>query len=311
MQDNNGQKEKKGFFQRLKDGLKKTQANVVGRLDRLVFGKKLIDADLLEELEEILVTSDFGIKTVNKLVASVQDKVSRKVLNNADELKKALHDDIYEILKTDEKPLKIEKKPFLIMVIGINGVGKTTTIGKLASQFRAQGKSVLLAAGDTFRAAAIEQLDIWAERSGAGIIKQAFGSDPSAVIFDAIASAKRRDVDIILADTAGRLHTKVNLMEELKKIYRIANRELEAEQIETLLVIDSTTGQNAVSQVKTFNKEVGVSGLVVTKLDGTAKGGVIVGIADEFKIPVRYIGIGEQIDDLREFRAKEFVDALF
>jgi fused signal recognition particle receptor len=311
MQNQENNNEKKGFFKRLKEGLSKTHNNIVGRMDKLVFGKKKIDAELLEELEEILITSDLGVNTVTRLIRNVEDKVSRKLLNDASELKKAIEDEIYNILVTDEKPLKIDKKPFLIMVVGINGVGKTTTIGKLASQFKAQGKSVILAAGDTFRAAAIEQLDIWADRSGASIIKQSSGSDPSAVIYDAIASAKRRDVDIIIADTAGRLHTKVNLMEELKKMFRIAKRELPEDMIETLLVLDSTTGQNAVSQVKTFHKEVGLSGLVITKLDGTAKGGVIVGITDEFKIPVRYIGIGEQIDDLRVFNAREFVDALF
>ncbi len=308
-QDN--QLQKKGLLGRLKAGLSKTHNNLVGRLDRLVFGKKQIDADLIEELEEILITSDMGMKTVQRLMLNVQERVSRKTLKDAIELKTAIKDEIYKILVTDEKPLKLDSKPFLIMVAGINGVGKTTTIGKLASQLRAQGKSVVLAAADTFRAAAIEQLDIWAQRSGADIIKQSFGSDPSAVIFDAIASAKRRGIDVIIADTAGRLHTKVNLMEELKKMFRIARRELPEEMIETLLVLDATTGQNAVSQVKIFNKAVGVTGLVVTKLDGTAKGGVIVGIADEFKIPVRYIGIGEQIDDLRAFNAKDFVDALF
>jgi fused signal recognition particle receptor len=303
--------EKKGFLERLKTGLSKTHDNIAGRLDRLVFGKKNIDSELIEELEEILITADIGVKTTQKLIRNVEDKVSRKVLNDAGELKKTIKEDVYNILLTDEKPLSIEKKPFLIMVIGINGVGKTTTIGKLASQFKAQGKSVILAAADTFRAAAIEQLDIWAQRAGADIIKQSSGSDPSAVIFDAIAAAKRRGADVIIADTAGRLHTKVNLMEELKKMYRVARRELDDDMIETLLILDSTTGQNAVSQVKTFHKDAGVSGLVITKLDGTAKGGVIVGIADEFKIPVRYIGIGENIDDLRVFNAKEFVDALF
>lgn len=311
MEEKEQKQEKKGFFQRLKEGLSKTHNNLVGKLDKLVFGKKKIDAELLEELEEILITTDIGINTVTKLIRSVEEKVSRKLLNDASELKSAIREDIYKILAGDEKPLKVEKKPFLIMVVGINGVGKTTTIGKLASQFRAQGKSVILAAADTFRAAAIEQLEIWSKRAGADIIKQDFGSDPSAVIYDAIASAKKRGIDVIIADTAGRLHTKVNLMEELKKMFRIAQRELGEDHIETLLVLDSTTGQNAISQVNIFGKEVGVTGLVLTKLDGTAKGGVIVGIADEFKIPVRYIGIGEQIDDLRVFNAKEFVDALF
>ena len=301
----------KGFLKRLKEGLSKTHNNLVGRLDLLVFGKKVIDSDLLEELEEILITADLGVSTSQKLIQSVEDNIARKLLNDAGEIKKIIRDDIYNILAGDEDPLKIEKKPFLIMVVGINGVGKTTTIGKLASQFKAQGKSVILAAADTFRAAAIEQLEIWANRAGTDIIKQAFGSDPSAVIFDAIASAKSRGADVIIADTAGRLHTKVNLMEELKKMYRIAKRELGGDMIETLLVLDSTTGQNAVQQAKTFHKDIGVSGIVLTKLDGTAKGGVIVRIADELKIPVRYIGIGEKIDDLRVFHAKEFVDALF
>ena len=304
--------EKKGFFQRLKEGLRKTHQGMVSKIDQLVSVKRKIDDRLLEELEEILITSDIGIKTTRQLLDKVTEKVKRKELDDADQLKKTLQEEMHLILSRQEKPLEVSSaRPFVIMVIGVNGTGKTTTISKMAQKFKGQGKSVLLVAGDTFRAAAIEQLEIWGQRVGCEVIKHQSGSDPSAVVFDALKAGKARGSDIIIVDTAGRLHTKVNLMEELKKVKRIMARELPQSPHEILLVLDATTGQNAISQAKIFAKEVGVTGIALTKLDGTAKGGILVSISDELKIPIRYIGIGEKADDLREFNARDFVDALF
>jgi len=304
--------EKRGFFQRLKEGLRKTHQGMVSKIDQLVSVKRKIDDRLLEELEEILITSDIGIKTTRQLLDKVTEKVKRKELDDADQLKKTLLEEMHLILSRQEKPLEVSSaKPFVIMVIGVNGTGKTTTISKMAQKFKGQGKSVLLVAGDTFRAAAIEQLEIWGQRVGCEVIKHQSGSDPSAVVFDALKAGKARGSDIIIVDTAGRLHTKVNLMEELKKVKRIMARELPQSPHEILLVLDATTGQNAISQAKIFAKEVGVTGIALTKLDGTAKGGILVSISDELKIPIRYIGIGEKADDLREFNARDFVDALF
>jgi len=304
--------EKRGFFQRLKEGLRKTHQGMVSKIDQLVSVKRKIDDRLLEELEEILITSDIGIKTTRQLLDKVTEKVKRKELDDADQLKKTLLEEMHLILSRQEKPLEVSSaKPFVIMVIGVNGTGKTTTISKMAQKFKGQGKSVLLVAGDTFRAAAIEQLEIWGQRVGCEVIKHQSGSDPSAVVFDALKAGKARGSDIIIVDTAGRLHTKVNLMEELKKVKRIMARELPPSPHEILLVLDATTGQNAISQAKIFAKEVGVTGIALTKLDGTAKGGILVSISDELKIPIRYIGIGEKADDLREFNARDFVDALF
>jgi len=304
--------EKKGFFQRLKEGLFKTHQGLVGKIDQLIAGKKKIDADLLAELEEILITSDIGVKTTQELLRNLTGKVQRKELDDADLLKKNLQAQMLPILSRQEQPLNLSAvRPFVIMVIGVNGTGKTTTIGKMAHKFRTQGKSVLLIAADTFRAAAIEQLEIWGQRAGCEVIKQKSGSDPSAVVFDGLKAAKTRGTDVVLVDTAGRLHTKVNLMEELKKVKRIMERELPGAPHEILLVLDATTGQNSISQAKLFNQGVGVTGIALTKLDGTAKGGIIVAISDELKIPLRYIGIGEKVDDLREFNARDFVEALF
>jgi fused signal recognition particle receptor len=304
--------EKKGFFARLKEGLLKTHQGMVSKIDQLVSVKRKIDDRLLEELEEILITSDIGVKTTRQLLDKVTEKVKRKELEDADHLKKTLQEEMFLILSRQEKPLEVSSaKPFVIVVIGVNGTGKTTTISKMAQKFKGQGKSVLLAAGDTFRAAAIEQLEIWGQRVGCEVIKHQSGSDPSAVVFDALKAGKARGSDIIIVDTAGRLHTKVNLMEELKKIKRIMARELPGSPHEVLLVLDATTGQNAISQAKIFTKEVGVTGIALTKLDGTAKGGILVSISDELKIPIRYIGIGEKADDLRDFNARDFVDALF
>ncbi len=304
--------EKKGFFQRLKEGLFKTHQGLVGKIDQLIAGKKKIDADLLAELEEILITSDIGVKTTQELLRNLTAKVQRKELEDADLLKKNLQAQMFPILSRQEQPLNLSAvRPFVIMVIGVNGTGKTTTIGKMAHKFRTQGKSVLLVAADTFRAAAIEQLEIWGQRAGCEVIKQKSGSDPSAVVFDGLKAAKTRGMDVVIVDTAGRLHTKVNLMEELKKVKRIMERELPGAPHEILLVLDATTGQNSISQAKLFNQGVGVTGIALTKLDGTAKGGIIVAISDELKIPLRYIGIGERVDDLREFNAQDFVEALF
>ena len=304
--------EKKGFFRRLKEGLFKTHQGLVSKIDQLVAGKKKIDENLLTELEEILITSDIGVKTTQELLGHVSAMVQRKELEDADLLKKNLQEQMFQILKQQEKPLNLSAaRPLVIMVIGVNGTGKTTTIGKLAQNFKAQGKSVLLVAADTFRAAAIEQLEIWGQRVGCEVIKHKSGSDPSAVVFDSLKAAKSRGTDILLVDTAGRLHTKINLMEELKKVRRIMDREISGAPHEVLLVLDATTGQNAIAQAKMFKQAAGVTGIVLTKLDGTAKGGILIGISAELKIPLRYIGIGEKVDDLREFNARDFVDALF
>ncbi|HSR11713.1 MAG TPA: signal recognition particle-docking protein FtsY, partial [Thermodesulfobacteriota bacterium] len=293
-------------------GLVKTHQGMVGKIDRLVAGKKKIDDALLEELEEVLITSDIGVKTTQELLDSVTEKVRRQELSEAGQLKKALQEEMFRILTGQEKPIDISAaRPFVIMFIGVNGTGKTTTISKMAQKLKGEGKSVLLAAADTFRAAAIEQLEIWGQRVGCDVIKHRGGSDPSAVVFDALHAGKARGSDVILVDTAGRLHTKVNLMEELKKIKRVMAREMPGSPHEVLLVLDATTGQNAITQAKMFDQELGVTGIVLTKLDGTAKGGILIGISDELKIPIRYIGIGEKAEDLREFKARDFVDALF
>jgi len=304
--------EKKGFFQRLKEGLAKTHQGWISRIDGLTAGRKKIDETLLEELEEILITSDIGVKTSQHLIRDVTAKVTRKELEDADQLKANLQEQIFQILNQQEKALDIFRaRPFVIMVVGVNGTGKTTTISKMAQKFKAEGKSVLLAAADTFRAAAIEQLEIWGQRIGCEVIKQRQGSDPAAVVFDALQAGRSRGSDVVLVDTAGRLHTKVNLMEELKKIKRIMTREIPGAPHEILLVLDATTGQNALSQARMFHQALEVTGIVLTKLDGTAKGGILIGISNELKIPLRYIGIGEKAEDLREFNARDFVDALF
>jgi fused signal recognition particle receptor len=305
------QEPKKGFFGRLKERLSKTRDTLITRVDRLVLGKKEIDDDLLDELEEILITSDLGVMTTQALIESVQQKVKRRELNDPEKLKAYLQQEILRFLEVPQKPVDYSKKPFIILVIGVNGVGKTTTIGKLAQRFREEGKKVMLVAGDTFRAAAGEQLEIWAGRAGAEIIRQKEGSDPSAVVFDALKAAQSRGTEILLIDTAGRLHTRVNLMEELKKIRRVIQKEFPEGADQTLLILDATMGQNAISQARIFNEAMDINGIILTKLDGTAKGGIIVGISNELKIPIEYIGIGEKVDDLQPFNPEEFVRALF
>jgi len=302
------------LFEKLKEGLSKTHQGFVEKIDQLFSGKKSIDQDLLDELEGLLFSADLGVKTSSQLIEGVQKGLRKGELQEPEKVRDFIKQEIFRILKSGEKPLTIDfsqTKPFLFMVVGVNGVGKTTTIAKIAHQYSSQGKKVLIGAADTFRAAAVEQLEIWAKRVGADLIKQSKGSDPSAVAFDSVHAAKARNVDLVFIDTAGRLHTKVNLMEELKKVKRIIARESPGAPHEVLLVLDATTGQNAISQAKLFNEAIGVTGIALTKLDGTAKGGIIIGITEELKIPVRYIGVGEGMDDLREFNASEFVQALF
>jgi fused signal recognition particle receptor len=301
-----------GFFERLKQGLARTHESLVGRIDTLLLGKKEIDADTLEELEEILITADVGVSATVEMVRGLEQRLKRNELQDAATLKQALQDDILARLSRPGSSLDTSvATPFVIMVIGVNGVGKTTTIGKLANRYCREGKKVLVAAADTFRAAAAEQLEVWGQRSGVDVIRHRDGADPSAVVFDGCKAAVARGADILIVDTAGRLHTKVNLMEELKKMRRIMGREIPGAPHETLLVLDATTGQNAVAQARLFREAAGVTGVALTKLDGSAKGGVIVAVCHEFNLPVRFIGVGEGVDDLREFDPPQFVEALF
>ncbi len=306
------EKEKKGWFARLREGLARTRESFVERVDAVVLGKKRLDPIFFDDLEEVLVEADLGVPTTLAVIEHLQAALRRDELADGLAVRRALEARILEMLRAVEQPLDVGRAhPFVVMVIGVNGVGKTTTIGKLAARYRAEGRGVLVAAGDTFRAAAVEQLEIWSRRAGADVIKQAMGTDASAVAFDAARAARARGVDVLLVDTAGRLHTKVNLMEELKKVRRVIGREVDGAPHEVLLVLDATTGQNAIQQARLFTEETGVTGLALTKLDGTAKGGVVIAIANELKLPIRYIGVGEKVDDLRDFRAAEFVEALF
>ncbi|MDD0983788.1 MULTISPECIES: signal recognition particle-docking protein FtsY [Pseudomonas] len=303
---------KTGFFARLKQGLSKTSASIGEGMASLFLGKKIIDDELLEDIETRLLTADVGVEATAVIIQSLTQKVARKQLTDADALYKSLQAELAAMLKPVEAPLVItEKKPFVILVVGVNGAGKTTTIGKLAKKLQLEGKKVMLAAGDTFRAAAVEQLQVWGERNKIPVIAQHTGADSASVIFDAVQAAKARNIDVLIADTAGRLHTKDNLMEELKKVRRVMGK-LDADAPhEVLLVLDAGTGQNAISQAKQFNQTVQLTGLALTKLDGTAKGGVIFALAKQFGLPIRYIGVGEGIDDLRTFEAEPFVQALF
>jgi fused signal recognition particle receptor len=304
---------KAGFFARLKQGLSKTSATIGEGMAALFLGKKIIDDELLEDIETRLLTADVGVEATSVIIQRLTQKVARKELADADALYKSLQAELAAMLKPVEQPLKIssQNKPFVILVVGVNGAGKTTTIGKLAKKLQLEGKKVMLAAGDTFRAAAVEQLQVWGERNKIPVIAQHTGADSASVIFDAVQAAKARGIDVLIADTAGRLHTKDNLMEELKKVRRVISK-LDADAPhEVLLVLDAGTGQNAISQAKQFNQTVELTGLALTKLDGTAKGGVIFALAKQFGLPIRYIGVGEGIDDLRTFEAEPFVQALF
>ncbi|MFK3973047.1 signal recognition particle-docking protein FtsY [Pseudomonas sp. NPDC087358] len=302
-----------GFFARLKQGLSKTSASLGEGMASLFLGKKAIDDDMLDELETRLLTADVGVEATSLIVRNLTQKVARKQLTDSDALYKSLQNELTDMLKPVEAPLVIgsEHKPFVILVVGVNGAGKTTTIGKLAKKLQLEGKKVMLAAGDTFRAAAVEQLQVWGERNKIPVIAQHTGADSASVIFDAVQAAKARGIDVLIADTAGRLHTKDNLMEELKKVRRVMGKLDEAAPHEVLLVLDAGTGQNAINQAKQFHQTVTLTGLALTKLDGTAKGGVIFALAKQFGLPIRYVGVGEGIDDLRTFEAESFVQALF
>ena len=301
-----------GFFDRLKKGLAKTRETFTNKIEKLIIGYADIDDDLLDELEETLIMSDVGVKTTERLMADVRKGIKKKDINTPEDLKPFLAEKISEILSTGSDETRIASAgPTVLLVIGVNGVGKTTTIGKLAAYYKEQGKSVMLAAADTFRAAAIDQLQIWGDRTGVPVIRHEEGSDPAAVAFDAVKAARARSIDVLIIDTAGRLHTKSNLMEELKKINRVIQREIAEAPHETLLVLDATTGQNAISQAALFQKAAAITGIVLTKLDGTAKGGVIIGLKSELSMPVKWIGVGEGVDDLRPFVAKDFARALF
>ena len=303
--------EKKGFFSRLVEGLTKTRNNIMSGFDAIFSGFSNIDEDFYEELEEVLVMADLGIHTTENIIEELKRKVKEQHIKEPQACKQLLADTIKEQMRVDEEAYQFEHQTSVVLVIGVNGVGKTTTIGKLAGQYKKAGKKVVLAAADTFRAAAIEQLTEWAHRAGVDIIAGQEGSDPASVIYDAIAAAKARKADVLLCDTAGRLHNKKNLMEELKKIYRILEKVYPEAYVETLVVLDGTTGQNALAQARQFKEVANVTGIILTKLDGTAKGGIAVAIESELDIPVKYIGVGESIDDLQKFDSEQFVNALF
>ena len=299
-----------GFFDKIKQGLAKTRAALSSTLDEVFANADAIDEDFYEELEETLILADLGMETVNKLMAELRHRVEVRNLSTTDHVKFNLKLILNDMLKAGSQELNLSTKPSVILVIGVNGVGKTTTIGKIANQLVNQGKSVTMVAADTFRAAAADQLEIWAQRSGAGIVRQHEGADPAAVVFAGIQAAKARGSDVIIIDTAGRLHNKTNLMNELNKIRRVVDRELPDAATEVLLVLDGTTGQNGLIQAKTFKEFAGVTAIAITKLDGTAKGGIVIAVADALKVPVKFVGVGEQVDDLMPFQPKEFVEAL-
>ena len=304
-------KEKKGFFKRLVEGLSKTRENIVSGIDSIFSGYSSIDDDFYEEIEEILVMGDLGINTTTAIIERLKEQVSKQHIKEPMECKKLLMDSIKEQMQVGETAYEFENRKSVIRVIGVNGVGKTTSVGKLAGKLKGQGKKVIMAAADTFRAAAGEQLTQWANRAGVELIGGQDGADPASVVYDAIAATKARNADVLICDTAGRLHNKKNLMEELRKIYRIIEKEYPEAYLETLVVLDGTTGQNALAQARQFNEVANVTGIILTKLDGTAKGGIAVAIQSELDIPVKYIGVGEGIDDLQKFNSDEFVNALF
>ena len=299
-----------GFFDKIKNGLNKTRNALVNSFNSVINSFTKIDEDLIEELEEILIMADIGVSTASDICDRLRERIKENRVTDPNEVKNLLKEILYEMTEGDTL-LHLDTKPSVIMVIGVNGVGKTTTIGKLSAQLKAEGKNVMLAAADTFRAAAIDQLSLWADRAGVHLVKNVPGTDPASVIYDAIASAKSKGADVLICDTAGRLHNKKNLMDELSKMYRVIGRELPEASVEALIVLDAATGQNAVNQAKEFASVTNISGIVLTKLDGTAKGGVVISINHDLNIPVKFIGVGEQIDDLQPFDNKMFVDALF
>ena len=302
--------EKKSIFKKMKEGLSKTRKGITGRIDELLRYYREIDDDFFDDLEETLIISDIGYETSNKMIEDLRKRVKDEKIGNVDQIKAILKENISQILEKDSKGLDLPS-PTVILVVGVNGVGKTTTIGKLANILRSNGKKVLLAAADTFRAAAAEQLEIWANRAGVDIVRHNEGADPAAVVYDAIQAAKSRDRDVLICDTAGRLHNKKNLMNELEKIKRVIDREMPEAHREVLLILDATTGQNAISQASMFKDTVGITGIVLTKLDGTAKGGVVIAIKSQLDIPIYYIGVGEQMDDLQPFDPQAFAEGLF
>lgn len=299
-----------GFFDKLKSGLNKTKKNFDEKINNVFSAFRRVDEDFLDELEEVLIMSDIGMDTSLKIISNLRDRIKKEKIQEPEEVKKALREEMKKILDVADISLHLNTKPSVILVVGVNGVGKTTSIGKIANNLVKEGKKVVVAAADTFRAAAVEQLEIWAKRSNSDIVKREEGVDPASVVYDAIKTAKDTNADVLIVDTAGRLHNKKYLMDELHKIQKVINKEMPEADKEVLLVIDGTTGQNAISQVKAFKEETDITGLVLTKLDGTAKGGVVIGIVEENKIPVKFIGVGEQIDDMEKFNSKEFVEAI-
>ncbi len=299
-----------GFFDKLKQGLSKTKQSFNDKVNNVFSTFRKVDEELLEELEEALIMSDVGVETSTKIINNLRDKIKKQNIKEAEEVKQALREEIQEIFDSIDNSLHLETTPSVILVVGVNGVGKTTSIGKIANRLKQDGKKVIIAAADTFRAAAVEQLEIWADRAGCQIVKKDEGADPASVVYDAIDIAKKENADVLICDTAGRLHNKKYLMDELEKIKRVINKELPEASKEVLLVIDATTGQNAILQVQAFKETVDITGLILTKLDGTAKGGVVIGITNENQMPVKFIGVGEQIDDMEVFNSKDFVDAI-
>ncbi len=299
-----------GFFDKLKTGLNKTKQSINEKINDVFSNFRKVDEEFLEELEEILIMSDIGIETSTQIIDKLRERMKKEKIEDEEEVKRVLREEMQEILEVTDKDLHLNTKPSIILVIGVNGVGKTTSIGKIANRLAKDGKKVVVAAADTFRAAAVEQLEIWAKRAGAGIVKREEGVDPASVVYDAMKKVKEENADVLIVDTAGRLHNKKYLMDELNKIQKVINKEMPEADKEVLLVIDGTTGQNAISQVKAFKQEADITGLVLTKLDGTAKGGAVIGIVEENKIPVKFIGVGEQIDDMEVFNAEDFVKAI-
>ena len=299
-----------GFFDKLKNGLNKTKESINGKINDVFSNFRKVDEDFLEELEEILIMSDIGVETSTKIIQNLRERMKKEKIEDEEEVKTALREEMKKILEVTDISLHLDTKPSVILVIGVNGVGKTTSIGKIANRLARDGKSVVIAAADTFRAAAVEQLEIWANRAGANMVKREEGVDPASVVYDAMKKTKELNADVLIVDTAGRLHNKKYLMDELNKIQKVINKEMPDSDKEILLVIDGTTGQNAISQVKAFKQEADITGLVLTKLDGTAKGGAVIGIVEENKIPVKFIGVGEQIDDMEVFNAEDFVKAI-